>query len=147
MVDEIKLRLAISADLCFLYNLKKQTLRQHIDNLWGWNEDFQQKYFLNRLKSRIISVVLLGTKKIGCFILRTFRNWIVVELIVIAPEFQSKGVGTSLIKSVISQSQRENKSLCLHVLKTNERAKKLYLRLGFVQISESVTGFNMQYIN
>lgn len=145
MFDKVELKLATRKDLNFLYNLKKKTLKQYIDGLWGWDNNFQRKNLLKHFNSNRISIILFATKKIGCLILRKSKNWIIVELIALKPEFQCKGIGTFIMKNVISQSQKENKPIFLQVLKVNKRAIEFYLKLGFLQTSESETGFNMQY--
>ncbi|HEY0089737.1 MAG TPA: GNAT family N-acetyltransferase [Candidatus Lokiarchaeia archaeon] len=145
MFDKVELKLATRKDLNFLYNLKKKTLKQYIDGLWGWDNNFQRKNLLKHFNSNRISIILFATKKIGCLILRKSKNWIIVELIALKPEFQCKGIGTFIMKNVISQSQKENKPIFLQILKVNKRAIEFYLKLGFLQTSESETGFNMQY--
>ncbi len=52
------------------------------------------------------------------------------------PDFQGLGIGSRLLDRVIADARAANiESLFLEVRTSNERARRLYLRRGFVQIS------------
>jgi ribosomal protein S18 acetylase RimI-like enzyme len=57
--------------------------------------------------------------------------------ILILPEFQNLGIGTEVIKNLITESEKDGRVLKLGVFKINERARKLYESLGFKTYGET----------
>jgi hypothetical protein len=45
MVPEITLRDATQKDYPFLYDIHRDMLKEYIDCIWGWDEDWQIDYF------------------------------------------------------------------------------------------------------
>jgi len=64
----------------------------------------------------------------------------------ILPAHQNRGIGTFLIRRIVTQAENENKSVFLQVLKSNGRAKALYERLGFSVCGETPIHYQMEYI-
>ena len=62
----------------------------------------------------------------------------------IAPEYQSQGIGTYITRRLVSDAQTSGRNVVLSVLKANERARKLYERLGFVIVNESTYHHRMR---
>jgi ribosomal protein S18 acetylase RimI-like enzyme len=60
--------------------------------------------------------------------------------IAILPQFQNRGIGTSLLKTL----QAENKKITLHVIRTSPAAL-LYQRLGFVFVAEDTFHSQMEW--
>jgi ribosomal protein S18 acetylase RimI-like enzyme len=58
-------------------------------------------------------------------------DWL--DLLVIATEHQGKGVGTSVLRSLMSDAERRGVPLWLSVHRNNE-ARRLYSRLGFREL-------------
>jgi ribosomal protein S18 acetylase RimI-like enzyme len=56
--------------------------------------------------------------------------------LVIAPAHRQQGIGTTLMKQLIDNSERARRPLRLHVLR-GSRAENWYRRLGFHVITES----------
>ncbi|MES2796825.1 MAG: GNAT family N-acetyltransferase [Bacteroidota bacterium] len=54
----------------------------------------------------------------------------------ILPEYRNKGIGRKILTDILSQAQRENKKVSIHVEAFNP-AMKLYESLGFEKISET----------
>jgi ribosomal protein S18 acetylase RimI-like enzyme len=61
---------------------------------------------------------------------------IFLALIEIHPDYQGRGLGSSLIRDVISDAYGRGLDVELNVLKANPRAKRLYERLGFMITEE-----------
>ena len=64
-----------------------------------------------------------------------------IENICIKPEYQNKGIGTAILKEIIFENKGKN--IKLQAFKINERAIKLYERIGFKKIYESKTHYIM----
>lgn len=64
----------------------------------------------------------------------------IVELEIL-PEFQGKGIGSSILKDVIEDAKKKDKKVQIGCFKVNEGTKTLYLRSGFKIIYETETHF------
>lgn len=142
----IRLRSAIQEDLKFTYQLKKLTLKEHVTQTWGWDEEWQWKYHVEKFNSEKMKIITENDKDIGCLLVDEFSNRLDISIIEILPEYQNQGIGTFLIKNIIKKGLKENKDIELQVLKVNKRALKLYLSLGFVIKSENKTHFQLIFI-
>lgn len=82
-----------------------------------------------------ISVIEVGGEAVGR--LRVVRDGQHVELagIQLRPNVQGRGIGTSIIEQLQSEAARARLPLELSVEHDNPRARTLYERLGFVEIS------------
>ena len=65
--------------------------------------------------------------------------------IALMPEYRNAGIGTSLIRELLSEGAAAGKPVRLHVARTN-RAQKLYSRLGFAKIGDTGTHFLMEWV-
>ena len=73
------------------------------------------------------------------------KNEIILVDIQILPEFQNKGIGASLLKSLVEEASKEKKNILLSVLKVNKRAQNFYKKFGFEIINDNKTHFFMRY--
>jgi RimJ/RimL family protein N-acetyltransferase len=139
----IHLRPATSDDSDFLFNLKKQTLKQYITQIWGWDEKDQLIYHKRNFEPEKYHIIQLKGVDIGCISLEEQPNKIILNIIEISPEYQNKGIGSKLIRDLIKRGSQENKSIELQVFKVNQRAFKLYRTLGFKLVAETKTHLQM----
>ena len=63
--------------------------------------------------------------------------------ICIKPEYQNKGIGTAVLKEIIFENKERD--VKLQVLKINEKAIKLYKKIGFKKVEESKTHYIMVF--
>ena len=54
----------------------------------------------------------------------------------VAAEYQNQGIGTQILRDLISEARRKSKSVSLGVLKNNP-ARRLYERTGFKVMGEN----------
>lgn len=62
-------------------------------------------------------------------------------------ELRGKGYGKVLFSHLLTQAKSFNTPITLEVLKTNERAKRLYESLGFSELSSDDRVIKMEYKN
>jgi ribosomal protein S18 acetylase RimI-like enzyme len=139
---EITLRRATKGDYQFLYELHLQSLREYIEQTWGWDEDWQADYFWRKFDISDKRIVQYEGEDIGCLEVEDRGDQIFLSYIAIAPEFQGKGIGTRLIEAVLMQGRTREVPVALKVLKANP-AWKLYERLGFTVTATSETHYWM----
>lgn len=141
----LKLRPANSVDYNFLYELKKKTLKNCISKTWGWDEEWQKDYFSKNFKPELIKIITTLGKDIGCISILEEGEQYFLSLIEILPKYQNQGIGTKLIKEILSKAEKNNKLVYLRVLKTNNKAQNLYKRLGFLIEEQTETHIKMIY--
>ncbi len=82
-----------------------------------------------------------GNETIGSLFVRPYEDGVLLDEIYLEEEWRDKGIGTKLIKQVIS----ENQIVYLFVYQENEKAISLYKRLDFKVIEETKERFLMKY--
>jgi ribosomal protein S18 acetylase RimI-like enzyme len=80
----------------------------------------------------------------GYYACRETGGALALNELVILPEFQGRGIGSSLLQEIIEDANNRGMPVRLQVLKAN-RALKLYERLGFVKNGETETHFQMEH--
>lgn len=146
MTYKYLLREATIADHDMIYKTKKQSVQPYVEEIWGWDEDFQIKDFDCDYKNiDQFQVIELNDEFIG--FLQVYVHDIYVELIEIhlLPDKRGLGIGSSIIKAIINHATANNKIVRLGCFKKNYGAKSLYVRLGFIQVSETDTHYILEY--
>lgn len=87
------------------------------------------KFFVADMDGRVVGTTMLSRRRNNCYISTVMTH----------PDFRRKGVAIALLKTAIeyARSRRLGKAI-LHVSSTNDAAKHLYLKLGFVKFEESL---------
>lgn len=85
----------------------------------------------NETPESITYVIERAGHDIGRLRLVETDNILFIGGIQLLPDHQGCGLGSSILCALISRACKLNKSLRLEVQKSNIKAKKLYLRLGF----------------
>ena len=145
--EDLNLRSGQEKDSKFIYLVKKKTLKSYIEQTWGsWDEKFQVSRHNENFISEEYQIIQCKGKDIGVQKIQEEIDSIEIDIIEILPEFQNKGIGTQLLKNIISFSRQNNKIVSLQVLKANTRALKLYKYLGFHVINENDTHLKMKLL-
>ena len=69
------------------------------------------------------------------------NNTFEIGNICVKPKYQNKGIGTAVLKEIIFENKEKN--IKLQAFKINERAIKLYERIGFKKVEETKTHYVM----
>jgi putative hydrolase of the HAD superfamily len=136
------LRKATDADYDFLYNLHVATLKEYVEQTWGWDDAFQEAHFRERFAVGGQIIVVDG-RDVGVVQVERTETEVVLGNIRIAPDWQRRGLGTAIIQDVLSRAWRDDLPVVLQVLKVNP-AKRLYERLGFAVTEETPTHYGMK---
>ena len=124
-------------DYEFVYETKKQVYKKYVEANWGeWNEDKQREMFADFIKTYgdKIQMIMMGYNKIGFYHGEDIGdNEYEIGNICIIPEYQGKGLGTKILKEIISEQR--GKDIYLRYFKQNP-VVRLYKRLGFEMIEE-----------
>lgn len=82
------------------------------------------------------SVILFQDQPVGRFWIGSTPEQIRLLDIAILPEFQNRGIGATLLKSLLAESEQRNLPLRHMVFKMNTDALRFYARFGFSPIED-----------
>jgi len=138
----LTLRQATPQDVPTLMALRRATMLEHLRSAGAPDDEAS---LLARVEYRLADAQLayLGDEFIGLFKTHPAADaWMLVQ-VQITPARQGQGWGAALIRCLLDRAAAENRSVVLHVLKTNP-ARRLYERLGFVIEGDSENG--LEYV-
>jgi ribosomal protein S18 acetylase RimI-like enzyme len=150
----ITLRAARADDREFLFALYASTRRDEMA-AWGWPAA-QQETFLRMqfgaLRQRYAAegdrseqrVILCGDAPIGQIIVIRSPDEFRLADIALLPEHQRGGIGSALVGDLLEEAARARLPVRLHVARDN-RAARLYERLGFVVCDDIGSHFKMEW--
>jgi GNAT superfamily N-acetyltransferase len=144
-MEAITFRPAADGDLEFLWRLHTATMREYVDQTWGWDDAFQQRRFRETFLADRggLEIIEAGGHPIGCLrVVRELERWFLAA-IEIAPSHQRKGVGSAIITGLCQEADAAGLPVDLRVLKVNP-AIELYRRLGFAVTGAIETHFMMR---
>ena len=72
-------------------------------------------------------------------------NDILIHTLCIVSQYQNNGIGTAVTKAIIADAVSNGRGVMISVLKTNPRAERLYARLGFEVVDETLHHRHMRY--
>ena len=127
----VSLRPATESDRAFLFDLFARTMRSVIQQTWGWDERWQRANFSRRFNGYDVSVIEADGRPVGGLFLEHRPDNVYIHEIQILPEYQGRGIGSTVIRGVIDRSARRGVPVGLSVVPANPRALRLYERLGF----------------
>ena len=128
---EYKLRKATINDSNFFYQVKKTVLKNYIDEIWGWDEDFQIQFHKKNFHVDETQIIIVDENKAGTVEVKEDAEKIFISSLYILPDYQNNGIGTAICKAYISKATKQKKRIELEVLKINVNAQRLYKSLGF----------------
>jgi GNAT superfamily N-acetyltransferase len=133
----LKLRPATSADRDFVESVYFETQRWLIERLFGWRGDDAERAKFSELYSEAESeIISIDGRDVGWMSVRTIDGALDLDAIYIIPAAQNRGIGTLLVRRTIERAKEAGVALRVSTAKINP-ARRLYERLGFVEIHES----------
>lgn len=138
----IALRPALNDDFDYCRNLYFGEMKWIIEELqldWAAQEtNFQQQWNATQVR-----IIVLDGADVGWLQTITQKDELFVAQMFVDRPFQRKGIGTEVMKRLISDAARCNQAVCLNVIKVNP-ARRLYERLGFQVTHEDNRKFYMR---
>jgi len=141
----LDLRPAAESEHADLFEIHREAFRPHIEQLWGWDEQWQRSNFAAELGSSTTLVVRIGALIAGYLQLRDEGSRIHIQNIALLPEFRGKGIGTRLIGELQEEAAARGVPLELGVFRTNAPARRFYERLGFAATGDTRTHTAMSW--
>ena len=146
--NKLILRPICDADLALLCEVYSSTRKTEMDRLENWTDtqkesflkqqyNAQYAWYRSNYKNAHFWVLERKNTSIGRLYLdEDYENSIRIIDITLLPEWRNKGLGESILGSIIEFASLKKKPVTIHVESFNP-AKKLYERLGFKVIHET----------
>ena len=128
---DLNLRPASERDREFLYALHCSTMRDVIEQTWGWDDAWQRADFQKRFDVYTVTIIEAESRCVGSLWLEQRPDSLYIHLLQVAAPQQGRGIGTAVIERVIEQGASCGLPIVLSVLLANPRVMGLYERLGF----------------
>ena len=127
----------------FLHALHVATMREYVDKTWGWDAAQQGTAYPTNHEPAEIQIITYDDTDIGMIAIEEREADVFVPHVEIRPEYQGRGIGSSILEQIISDAAQRHEPVSLRVLRVNP-ARVLYERLGFKMIEERPTHFSMR---
>lgn len=128
------LRPAVANDCAWLWETKTRCLRTYIEQTYGaWDEDTQRARFDATFSPEEIQIATVEGHDAGFIHARQDADTLQLFNLMVAPEFQGRGLGTALLRHLQTQASQHRVPIRLQVMKVNP-ARRLYERVGFTVI-------------
>jgi ribosomal protein S18 acetylase RimI-like enzyme len=152
--EGITLRPITSEDMDFLYQVYASTRADELA-IVDWSQeqkdaflqmqfDAQHRYYQEYYANASFDVILRDNQPIGRLYLDRREDEVRIVDIAILPEHRNAGVGTALLRDIMSEAASMGKVVTIHVEKFNP-ALRLYRRLGFRQKGDSGMYFLLEW--
>jgi ribosomal protein S18 acetylase RimI-like enzyme len=96
---------------------------------WSWAEFARRVRGVGR-----VFCVYQGEQKVGCYWIEERGRIVHLHGIVVARAFQGQGIGSRIIRRLAEEYRGRMDAIELGVHQSNQRARALYERLGFVAV-------------
>jgi ribosomal protein S18 acetylase RimI-like enzyme len=105
----------------------------------------QDRYYHENLPNVAYQVVLWEGGPAGRLYVGRWADEIRVVDIALLPEYRNRGIGSALFRDLMAEARAAGKPLRIHVEQFNP-ARRLYDRLGFVQIADEGVYLFMEWV-
>jgi len=142
LVESTQYRLARAGaeDRVWLEELRRSVYRDLFFATWGaWDEERHLRHFAECWEQGSIELVEVDGARVGMVQIFERPDEVVVAEIQIAPQSQSKGIGSCVLRDVIARAHARGKKVTLSTGLQNRRAFDLYVRVGFKHTGRTET--------
>ncbi|KFD18961.1 histone acetyltransferase [Tatumella ptyseos ATCC 33301] len=119
-----------------LFEVYKEHMQPFIQDLFGWDEQFQKQGFSRALRREDFRWVIIDDVKAGIIHRQAENENIKISLLVIFRQFQRRGYGYRLMTSLVD-STGAGKTLTWNCLKNNVPALALYDKIEATERTET----------
>ena len=135
---------ALPSDEAWLENLRRSVYQELFQATWGgWDEARHMRHFSECITRGHIFIIELDGARVGMIQIFDEPNAVEVGEIQVQSSSQSRGIGTAVLKDVIADAHQRRKSVRLSVGLKNDKAFRLYERLGFRRVARTETHNHM----
>ena len=127
----LEYRLATEQDYDFAFNLKKSAEYGPINAIFGWDEALQQQMHGQEWAAGKPMLICTDGIAVGSYKIEINADYIHFCRFFLLPEHQGQGIGSKVLKQLITLAKEQQLPCKLSYLQGN-RVGELYARFGFV---------------
>jgi ribosomal protein S18 acetylase RimI-like enzyme len=127
-------------DQAWLERLRRDVYQELFVATFGsWDEARHMHQFRECLSRGGISIIEIDGARVGMIQLFDQPDAVEVGEIQIQPSHQNQGIGSRVLNDTIARVHEQQKKVLLSVALKNDRAYRLYQRLGFQKVAHNDT--------
>ncbi len=140
--ENIQLQLVSSSESEELFACVKQGILIHVDDVFGWDDDFQRQRLLNDYRPSWFHWVYLGKQRVGLVCFKPYDNAYHIHLLIISPQYQGHSLGKQVMCLIHKRATGERREqVTLSSFRSNTRAISFYQSLGYQIVDDSDENF------
>ena len=140
----LQIRAATPEDHAFLRELNRLAYEDVVARQFGgWDDGAQRQRFDSKLQGATFRIVELVGRPIAAVWSSEHDDHVFLHELLVLPEFQSRGIGSQVLRWELARAEAVGKPVRLHTLLLN-RAQVFYKRHGFVEIGRSDAYLDME---
>ena len=140
--EKIQFQLVSNSEFEELFAFVKQGLFIHVDNVFGWEDDFQRKRLLNDYHPSWFHWIYHKNERVGLVCFKTYGNTYHIHLLIISPQYQDQSLGKKVMSLIHEKAHQEQRNqVTLSSFRNNTRAIRFYQSLGYQVIDDSDEDF------
>ena len=143
-MEALSFRKACASDSEFVFTVKKAAFREYVEQIWGWDDNYQKELHNRRFAAQDIQIIQFRGIDVGFLATSNTSDTLKVNQLFILPEYQGKGIGSACMTFILDDASLEGQCVALQVLQVNTGGIAFYQRLGFLIVGESATHFQME---
>jgi len=145
-IEALVLRRATQDDAELAYHVTERAMRDYVIATFGtWQETEVRKNTSAAASAGRSQVIELDSVPVGILTVERLPTHIQLHQLFILPQYQRHGIGTHLLRRILSDAAVASLPVRLRVLRCNP-ARALYERHGFSVTSESPERFYMERV-
>jgi len=118
-----------------LLALRVDVMREHLERVFRYKPSRARRIFREHFDEPGMRLILVGDEIIGCVGFRIAADEIKLDSFYLDRRRHNTGLGTAILKVLLAEADALRLPVRLEVL-TGSGADRLYLRHGFVKVSE-----------
>jgi GNAT superfamily N-acetyltransferase len=122
-------------DFEFVFRLNKVNLQKSVDRLHEWNEEAERAELRRKFVPGRDQIIQIKGQDAGVFTIEYHNSEVYLHHVELLPEFQGKGIGTALIRDVLTEAKLANVPVTFQDLQ-EKPTKQFYSQLGLRDIEE-----------
>ena len=140
--DKLQFQLVANSEFEELFTCVKQGIFEHVDNVFGWDDEFQLNRLSNDYHPSWFHWVYRDSQKVGLACFKPYDNAYHVHLLIIFPQHQNQNIGQQVMMLIQNKARIEQRNqVTLSSFRGNTRAIQFYEALGYQVVDDSDEDF------
>ena len=104
-MQQFEVRQARPGDRDTLYRIRREAMRPYVEQVWGWDEELQERRFCESYDHTETQVVIVDGLAVGLLRVSESESALFIDQVEIVPDYQGRGIGTALINDLLARGR------------------------------------------